>query len=581
MSRPPRRLTAALLRVEGALARAIGGVVRFATAPWPAAVLLVGLLATFIGIGLEGLDFGGHWDEWYHVAGVQGCVNRLSLLPEPLSYGGPYFTLGFPVVLADQWRNVLGMLHDLRTVPVSVDVAALPAVVAFKAGATALLNTGDYVLRVRSVFLVVTSLSALWAFLAMLRCWPRRTGAALGAAAFMALSWELGYHARWIAIDTPLAQFSALELFLFCGVWHARGQAAALRWYCGAAAAAGAVFACKLTGLFAVMPILVTPLVIPGLHGCRARLARLALGAAVFFLVSFALSPEFYLDPLHFLNVIRSGSADYNTLALNNPFYVGNLEHSLRLCLWYIAAFPSPIPAVAVFFSMLAAVGLGDLLRRRTRMTLTWFSFIGLFTAVFARNHMLIVRQYLMFAPFVALCFGRGIAVVWDLLRERSARLAPLLVVLVCGGFAANIAVESVKAWHVEHDSDESLSDDAARDLLTEKQPVRMTHAVFERLKNRIGNAYTCGPANVNDPSVKHFLIYNADYEWMGNRIRAFRHTYGGAEVNLNFYTGWSGRLRWTRLHDLWMPEMKIVADFMGRDMSKDLDCFPTRKGAR
>ncbi|HEX2661009.1 MAG TPA: hypothetical protein VHU40_22165 [Polyangia bacterium] len=563
------------------MSRAILGAVRFATRPWPAAILLLGLIATFVGIGLGGLDFGGHWDEWYHVAGVQGCVNRLSLLPEPLSYGGPYFTLGFPVVMADQWRNIVGMLHDLRTQPVSVDVSALPAVVAFKAGATALLNTSNYVMRVRSVFLIVTSLSALWAYLAILRCWPRRTGAALAAAAFMALSWELGYHARWIAIDTPLAQFSALELFLFCGAWHARGQSATLRWYCGAAAAAGAVFASKLTGLFAVMPILVTPLVIPGILRWRTRLLRVLLGAAVFFLVSFALSPEFYLDPLHFLNVIRSGSTDYNTTPINNPHYVGNLEHSLRLFLWYIAAFPSPVPAIAMFFSLLGAVGLGDLLRRRTRMTLTWFSFIGLLTVVFARNHLLIVRQYLMIAPFVALCFGRGVAVVWDLLRQRSARVAPVLVVLVCAGFATNIVVESVKAWHVTHDSDDSVSDDAAHDLLTEKEPVRMTHAVFERLKTRIGDAYACRPANVNDASVKHMLIYNADYEWMGNRIRAFRHTYGGAEVNLNFYTAWSGRLRWTRLHDVWMPEMKIVADFMGRDMNKDLDCFPARKDGR
>ena len=65
-----------------------------------------------------------------------------------------------------------------------------------------------------------------------------------------------------------------------------------------------------------------------------------------------------------------------------------------------------------------------------------------------------------------------------------------------------------------------------------------------------MGSAYTCRPANVKDESIKHILIYNADYEWMGNRIRAFRHTYGGAEVNLNFYTAWSGRLRWSRLHD-------------------------------
>lgn len=348
-------------------------------------------------------------------------------------------------------------------------------------------------------------------------------------------------------------------------------------WYCGTAAAAGAVFACKLTGLFAVMPILVTPLVIPGLFGWRARLSRLVLGAAVFYLASFALSPEFYLDPLHFLNVIRSGSTDYNTTPTDNPHFVGTLEHSLRMILWYVAAFPSPVPAIAIVFSLFGLVGLVDLLRRQTRMTLTWFTFIGAFTLVFARNHLLIVRQYLMIAPFVALCFARGIAVAWDFVRVRNRRWAPVLVVLVCAGFATNLIVEAVKAWHVGHDTDETVSDDAARDLLADKLPVRMTHNVFERLRTRLGDAYTCGPANLKNPSVTHILIYNADHEWMGNRIRAFRHTYGGAEVNLNFYTAWSGRLRWSRLHDVWMDAMKGIP----RDMTKDLDCFPTPGASR
>ena len=81
----------------------------------------------------------------------------------------------------------------------------------------------------------VTTLSIVWMFLAALRCMPRRRGAALAAAGLLAFSWELGYHARWIAVDAPLAQFCALELFFFCAAWRAPSDGPVLRWYCAAA----------------------------------------------------------------------------------------------------------------------------------------------------------------------------------------------------------------------------------------------------------------------------------------------------------------------------------------------------------
>jgi len=533
-------------------------------------------MAAFCINGAVGLDFGTHWDEWYHVKGVASCVERLSLLPDALSYGGPYFTLGLLVVLTNDWRDVLGMLHDLRTLPRSVDVSALPSVLHFKASANALLATPGYLVQVRAVFLALSALSILWVYLAALRCWPRRNGVALAAAAFMGLSWEFGFHARWVAIDAPLTMFSALELFLFCGVWKAHGPAAIRRWYCGLAAAAGAVFACKLTGAFAFLPMFLTPFLLQRIAGLRARMLLAAFGCGVFLLVAFALSPASFLDPLHFLNVLRSGSADYNNTGPGYPYYVGLFEHVWRLMLWLAAVMPSPFPAVALAFTALVLLGIGNLLRRETRMTLSWLTFIISFGAVFTHNHLMIVRQYLMFIPFLALGFARGAALVWDRLRG-TGREAAVFAVAVAVAFVANGVFETRKAWHITSDSAESIAAEAAHDLLKDKRPVRMSRVVKERLSSRLGTRYTCRPAEVANKTITHFLALQQEHRWLANRLNAFRKVYGAGEVNLNDYTDWAGRLASVRIVDASMDVMTAL----GRNMSVDLDCYPASERPR
>jgi hypothetical protein len=538
----------------------------------PAVFLVLLFVAKFSVDGALGLDFGGHWDEWYHVQGVLGCVQRMSLMPDALSYGGPYFTLGFPIVAAHEWKQLLAIVRDMRTQPGSMDPTSFPSVHEFKTATTALLGTGQYVLQVRGLFLAVSSLSILWVFLAALKCWPRRYGAALAGAGFVAFSWEIGYHARWIAIDVPLTQFCALELFFFCGAWRAWNSAATTRWFCAAAAAAGAVFACKLTGLFAVLPIIVTPFLRPGYATLRARTALAALGVAVFILVSFALSPEFYVDPLHFFHVIRSGTADYNTSGPSYPFYVGFLEHALRLLLWFYGAVPSPFVPVAALFSVVGLVGFATLLRRDTRMTLAWLAFMVSFIFVFAHNHLMIVRQYLMCTPFLALCFARGSAVVWDFLRLRDRRLAGAFVLVVAGGFLANAVFESRNAWRVTRDTLASVDDAAAADLLADARPVRLSPPVRDRLSARLGAAYTCHKSDLKDKRVTHFIAYQSEHAWMTNRLGAFRKVYGAPEVNLDYYSSWSGRSLSFRLVDVSMDVMTKL----GREMAGDFDCFPT-----
>jgi 4-amino-4-deoxy-L-arabinose transferase-like glycosyltransferase len=567
-----RRCGAAISRGCAALSRPIRFICECLATRSLALFLLLSFMVAFFTNGILGLDFGAHWDEWYHVKVVSEAVQRLTLLPEAVSYGAPYFTLGYPVILAHEWRDVLAIIHELRTQPPMMDPTLFESVRLFKGATMALLGRSEYLLQVRGVFLGVTTLSIVWAFFAALRLWPRRYGVALAGAAFTAFSWELGYHARWVAIDAVLAQFCGLELFLFCGAWKAPSDGPAVRWFCAAAAAAGAVFACKMTGGFALLPVLLTPLVRRSHWNVWRRLRMVGLGILVFVLVSFAVSPNFYLYPMQFLHVIRGG--DYNSAGPTYPHYVTVSEHAARLLVWLVAVVPSPLVPVALAFSAVTLIGFVSLLRRQTRMTLCWLVFMATFAAIFTQNHLLIVRNNLMFLPFPALCFAHGSAVIWDLLRARDRRLAPWFAALVAVGVIANAVFESTQAWRAGHDSPDSVADAAAKDLLSVRDPFRITALAYSVLRSRLGAAYTCHPADLKDERVKHVIAMQAEEEWMANRLGSFRHSYGAAVLNLEYYSTWFGRERGFRIVDVSVDVMKTLH----LRKAEDLDCFPTGK---
>ena len=574
MSRASRRISAAISRGGLAVSNVVLWLCDRLSTRGAAVGLLVVFLALFLIDGLLGVDFGSHWDEWYHTQGVTGCIQRMSFMPDGLSYGGPYFTLGFPVVVAHQWHNLMAILGEMRTQPFRVEPTVFPSVAKFKADAIALVNTSEYVVQVRSVFVVVTTLTLLWAFLTSLRCQPRRWGVAVATAAFMAFSWELGYHSRWVAIDAPLTQFCALQLFLFCAAWRAPSDGPALRWYAAFAAAAGAVFACKLTGVFAFLPVPLLPLVRRSSWSPLRRVTVAVVGTAIFVLCSFALSPEFYLDPLHLLNVFRSGSADYNSTGTSYPFYVSLWEHIWRLLMWLFLVVPSPYLTIAILMSVVTLVGLGTMLRRETRLTLTWMTFLVSFIAVFTHNHLFIVRQYLMCTPFLALCFGRGCATVWDFCRQRDRRLAAGFVVLLAFGFVLNGAFEFGHAWRITRETQATMDHDLASDLLWHRGPVRMSRPVYDRVRPLIEKAYECYPSDVNDKSIPHFIAYAMEHEWPSNRLYVFNKVYGADEINMNFYSFWLGRVHPLRMVDVPMSQMVKF----GRVMTVDIDCYPKGK---
>src|SRR2546423_115835 len=116
---------------------------------WHYAPILLPLML-LIGTGLRGLDFGLHWDERpWQIGPVKHMVQRTTPLPGYYDY--PSF---------DYWLNLLVL---------SPDIFSSRAGENLREHLIQVLNSHAYLLRLRVVYLVITSLSLLWVYLLVLQ----------------------------------------------------------------------------------------------------------------------------------------------------------------------------------------------------------------------------------------------------------------------------------------------------------------------------------------------------------------------------------------------------------------------------
>jgi len=551
---------------------------RLARRPRAAAGVTVAFLALFFfGTGLMGLDFGRHWDEPYQITGLTECVTKLTLFPQRYIYNGLYFALGVPVLFvltARPFGQALGEL--LRTATPIGDPGTVPAVRALQRSADNALQSHAYLLGTRGFFLAISSLAVVWVYLTMRRLYPRRYLPAVAAAAFVAGCWELQYHARFIAVDAPMASLAALELLLLTLAFAAQSPSRATRWYCGAAVAAGLMLACKATGAFGLVPIAVFPWLTFETLGCRPgrRLTLTLLGLLVLFVVAFVFSPAVFLDPFRYITQFRVTQSDYNLRAIDHPHYVtGVFEHIRRLSVWFLAVVPSRFALPALCFSGLALVGVAELFRRHKRLTLTWLAFAAVSVAGLATNHLLIVRNDLMLIPFMAVAFGVGVMAVSDRLRRLDLKCA--LALLVAGTFVANGTWLYAAGRSVQTTTEATINAAVQHDIEHHPRPIRVSPALHDLMKASLNRYYRCQPAALDQPAPRSVLLKFSEYDdprWRANRFHFHKALYSSWEVNYDWNSpAWIGHFYSQRVARIKLDDARAI----GLDMRAYWDCIP------
>jgi Dolichyl-phosphate-mannose-protein mannosyltransferase len=480
------------------------------------------MLNVFIYTGFLGIDFGYHWDEWdWHMRPLGAMIESETLLPNYYCY---------PSV--DYWICLASLAPDVPQYLPSMDKQGLLGVVASNA----------YRLRTRLIFLLVVSFTLIWMYLGA-RARGRGPWEALVAACCLGLSWEVAYHARFIAPDAVLMQFAALTLAC---VSAARRSAYPMPWLQGAAIAAGLGCGTKYPGALLMAPVVLT--------WCRSRgravvstagmreLVKLVAAFVATFLIS---TPGSFLQPTRFLHWVTYVQGVYANGLFGYTIKPG-WEHISKIGIFFIFDFFSHYPVISCATSLLVAVGVLSLLRDDPWELAILLVFPATYLVLFSRQGVMFLRNLLVVGPFLALFAARGAAALWEEMRWPAARV--LLVLPMVAGFAMN-------AWWLIHASETIARRSEAR-FAREAAEYITSHPSQRFLRSRRVrelfeiNAFPSSPNLTDDPELADRVVFFAkeafphDTDWPCNDRKLSETWFGPYEVNFNYYASWSGEDR-------------------------------------
>jgi hypothetical protein len=500
------------------------------------------LLVLFVGTGISGLDFGRHWDEPFQQELIARPFQTGVFLPGSYNYGSVVFDIG-SVLLAPE--TVSFLRKSAKEAQPYYDEPFEKMVPPEKsAKMVEFVYSKPFLLRLRTVFVFLTALTGAWTYLAVRAC-RRSRWEAVCAAAVILTSWEIAYHARWVAADTIQMQLVGLWLMLFALALHS--SSAALKWGRAAAAVAGLACGTKYQGGILLIPLLIFTILVVRRENPAGQVwlvaKELAYQVGIFTAVFLISTPGAILQPLSFVQSLRevghvyvTGHGGYTV----RPFR----QHEYLLFVYLAAVMGSRWPLLAVLISLTAVIGAVIMARRQPIVAgLIGFVPIAYFGYIIC-YHVMIVRNCLLIAPFLALFFARGAYSLWNAVDQRSwLRLS--VIALFVGIFATNGAflVQAAQTIH---------SRNATRFTADLVAHLRTHRGASHFLSPKVSALFSPGessPANVTkDPSAAERCVLFADEvgpddweNWSCNRLGQYQLISGPIEVNLDYYSSWRG----------------------------------------
>jgi 4-amino-4-deoxy-L-arabinose transferase-like glycosyltransferase len=483
-------------------------------------------LFLLIGTGLRGLDLGLHWDERpYQIGPVKRMVERGTPLPGYYNY--PSF---------DYWLNLLVLSPDVVSESAPGET--------LRQHLLRVLDSHAYLLRLRAVYLCVTSLSLIWVYLLVLQVRGSRLQALL-AASLMAGSWEVAYHLRWIATDGMLMQFAILTVLLAVRALHTRSNV----WLIIAAIVSGFGAATKYPGGLLVLPVVLTAWFIsrPG----REKAFCLIKVVTIFALVYLAITPATILQPSKLVHAVFYEMKHYATGHGGHTVNRG-LEHFGRMFSYFATVLWSHYILIALLFFALGIIGAIALVRQERRQSVVLLAFPAAYLFYFGVQGTMVVRNLLAVVPFFAVVAACGADLVADVLSRYESssyrgrfgwlRIIWAALLIVCLGFNACWLVNSANSIVARHT--DRFTRETAEYIRTH------SHSIFlfsPRVELALA-ARTPALENVTvDPShADAFVLYAHEgmqrwHDWPANQRNLTLASFGPREVNINFYPGWWG----------------------------------------
>lgn len=474
--------------------------------------LALPLLAFWL-TGIAGLDYGYHWDEPKLLESVRVSVYEGVYLPTFYNYPSVSHALGVFTALPEIVNNI--DRNHLNEPIFQGHIAAYQ------------LDNHSITLRTRLIFLTISSLAIVWVYALMLS-WRGSVWLGLLSSSVLAFSWEVAYHARWIAPDAILMQFGAL--FLLCLI-RAYRQPQQQGWLWFSIIVAGLATGTKYPAGLLLLPVLLL------IYWHRKSWLVLGQGLFVFVLTYLITTPGTLLQPFKFWHHVEFEMWHYS-FGHSKHTVSGGLEHFLKNIEYLATVQLSHFPIIAVIFFLLTIVGIIALWRESRRLATLILTFPLIYLLFMSLQRAMLIRNLLVLVPFIALLISLGIEWLWQ--KSNRWWMKGLIIFVIVGGVTLNASWLVYSAHTITQRHTPSYLDELR--IWVNQSPDSQYFASQKVLESLGGDV----PVNLNDNlnEADEALVYLKEIQEVepmpANIPRFFTWQFGSWEANIEYYT-WHG----------------------------------------
>jgi len=363
----------------------------------------------WIASGIGSIDFGRHWDEPVQADLVKAFKQHKTLLPILSTRDGFY---NYPSFL--YWISMIG--------------GGVTWVAKKLLGGGASLSNNElswiWTQATRTILFLIAIVPSVLSLLLLRKLKPFNWLSARFSALLLLSSWQLAYHAKWIAPDALLVP--AVCFFILAITWRYNhrsltgvpGLIASILPAC----IAGIAASIKYQGAILLASALVCEYQLMVANNARPsdylRRSFEQLLAFVFFFL--LITPGALIQPFDFAKDVMYESRHYATghgKFLGAPAYdiTNSTEYAIRLGSYIFTRLPLSSVFASVLVSLISGFGAYKLFRKDKGLAVSLYLWPVLLFVYYSTRHVFIARNFLLFLPVIAVGFGLGL----DSLLER------------------------------------------------------------------------------------------------------------------------------------------------------------------
>ena len=362
-------------------------------------ILFCAVLTYIAIIGTKSTDIGHHWDERLTIRPLKNSAETGLLLPRWYKYP----SIIYDISLVAAASKVIGDLDSLGKEPDKI---------------VKYLVSSSFKLYLRKVFFLLSICSGL-AIYFFVRTLSGSAWTGFFAASALITSFEFIYHARWIATDSILAFFVSCSLASQYQLLVSEGNRAKHFWVILSSVLAGLCIGTKYTGGIVLVPLLLAIALAPKPHPQRRHTILLAIASILIAGLTFVVTtPGSILEPVRFLSDVLSEIKHYSRGHGGYTVDAG-LDHLSKMLTYLFMVVPSRNAAVAMIASLCTFVGVVFLISTRPKIALWFLSLPVLYILYMSSQRVMIVRNYLLLFPFLAVLTSLGLFALYNVAKTK------------------------------------------------------------------------------------------------------------------------------------------------------------------